>query len=120
MNNLLKLVVFTLLSGPVALTAVAAQDHQGHGMPAAQTAATNPVSEKVITTKGEIKIIDLDNKKITVAHEPIPSINWPAMTMRFTFDDPAQISGLKVGDKIDLDFVQQGNISLLKKIALTR
>ncbi len=120
MNNLLKLVVFTLLSGPVALTAVAAQDHQGHGMPAAQTAATNPASEKVITTKGEIKIIDLDNKKITVAHEPIPSINWPAMTMRFTFDDPAQISSLKVGDKIDLDFVQQGNISLLKKIALTR
>jgi Cu(I)/Ag(I) efflux system protein CusF len=31
------------------------------------------------------KDIDLNSKKITISHEAIPAIGWPAMTMRFTF-----------------------------------
>ncbi|EAM8401151.1 copper ABC transporter substrate-binding protein, partial [Salmonella enterica] len=53
----------------------------------------------------------------TIAHDAIPAVGWPAMTMRFTFlQADESISALKVGSHVDFSFVQQGNISLLKSI----
>ncbi|WP_159566372.1 copper-binding protein [Budvicia diplopodorum] len=114
MNQLLTLIIVSLLSGPIAFTAGAAQDHGMH--PSASPSAR----QTVISTKGVVKLIDLDNNKVTIAHDPIPAINWPAMTMRFTFDDPAMIAEIQVGNQVALDFVQAGNISQLKKIALAQ
>ena len=79
MNSLSKIALFTLLSGAV-FAAQAADPHAGmvmHEQPAAAQAQS-------IRGKGVIKAIDMDNKKITIAHEAIPAVNWPPMTMRFT------------------------------------
>ncbi len=79
MNSLSKIALFTLLSGAV-FAAQAAAPHAGmvmHEQPAAAQAQS-------IRGKGVIKAIDMDNKKITIAHEAIPAVNWPPMTMRFT------------------------------------
>lgn len=64
---------------------------------------------------------DMNTKKITISHEAIPAVGWPAMTMRFTFvnaDDA--INALKTGNHVDFSFIQQGNISLLKSINVTQ
>ena len=74
-------------------------------------------AQQVINASGVVKQIDLVNKKITIAHEAIPALGWPAMTMRFTFttqDD--SINALKVGSPVSFSFLQQGNISLLQSI----
>ncbi|MDU2481802.1 MAG: copper-binding protein [Klebsiella sp.] len=89
MNSLSKIALFTLLSG----TVFAAQ-------------AADPV----------IKAIDMDSKKITIAHEAIPAVNWPPMTMRFTITPQTQLNNVKDGDSVDFTFVQQGNLSLLQDI----
>ena len=71
MNSLSKIALFTLLSGAV-FAAQAAAPHAGmamHEQPAAAQAQS-------ITGKGVIKAIDMDNKKITIAHEAIPAVNW--------------------------------------------
>ncbi len=75
------------------------------------------VQQKVIQTEGVITAIDTKNKKLTITHEAIPQINWPAMTMRFTYENEALITGLKVDDKVAFGFVQQGNLSMLNNIA---
>ncbi|QBH42823.1 copper-binding protein [Klebsiella pneumoniae] len=98
MNSLSKIALFTLLSG---------------AMFAAQAAAPQAQS---IRGKGVIKAIDMDNKKITIAHEAIPAVNWPPMTMRFTITPQTQLNNVKDGDSVDFTFVQQGNLSLLQDI----
>lgn len=111
MNSLSKIALFTLLSGAV-FAAQAADPHAGmemHEQPAAAQAQS-------ISGKGVIKAIDMDNKKITIAHEAIPAVNWPPMTMRFTITPQTQLNNVKDGDSVDFTFVQQGNLSLLQDI----
>ena len=72
--------------------------------------------EQVISATGVIESIDMDSKKITIAHEAIPAVNWPPMTMRFTITPQTQLNNVKDGDSVDFTFVQQGNLSLLQDI----
>lgn len=113
MRQSIKAVLFGTLS-VLMLPGVQANEHH-HG--AATSAAESASRQPAIGAKGVIKDIDLKNKKITIAHEAISSVNWPAMTMRFTFTTPdTSISNLKVGDRVNFTFVQQNNISLLHEI----
>lgn len=43
---------------------------------------------------------------VTLSHEPVPALNWPAMTMLFRVEDPALLRGLKVGDRVAFAFDQ--------------
>ncbi|HDR2842715.1 cation efflux system protein CusF [Enterobacter sichuanensis] len=111
MRNSLNVVVF----GAIILfsAGLQAEVHQHAEMSAASEGAT----EQVITGTGIVKDIDLTNKKVTISHEAIPEIGWPAMTMRFTFmQADASITALKVGSHVNFSFVQQGNLSVLKSI----
>ncbi|MGS0922058.1 cation efflux system protein CusF, partial [Klebsiella pneumoniae] len=73
--------------------------------------------KQVIKVTGVVKDFDMNSKKITISHEAIPAVGWPAMTMRFTFvNEDDAINALKTGNHVDFSFIQQGNISLLKSI----
>ncbi|MEO5883736.1 MAG: copper-binding protein [Caldimonas sp.] len=72
-------------------TAVAAGDH------GSKPPATASASEMV---DGEVRKIDIDNKKITVKHGEIKNLQMPGMTMVFQVKDPAMLGQVKVGDKI--------------------
>lgn len=112
MRNSIKAVVFGAIS--IMFSAgIQAEAHQHEGM----SSTSEGTSEQLITGAGIVKDIDLTNKKVTISHEAIPAIGWPAMTMRFTFIQADEsINALKVGSHVDFSFVQQGNISLLKSI----
>lgn len=101
--------VFMLLAANVQ---AAEMQHDGHGQMMDMS-----TQQQVIAGTGVVKHIDKDAKKITIAHEAIAAINWPAMTMRFTYTAPTEaINQLKDGDKVNFSFVQQGNLSLLQDI----
>ncbi|BBQ82092.1 MULTISPECIES: copper-binding protein [Enterobacteriaceae] len=86
--------------------------HDGHG-----SMTTMNAQPTVIQGTGIVKLIDRQAKKITIAHDAIAAIGWPAMTMRFTYAEPtAAIEQLKAGSQVDFSFIQQGNISLLQDI----
>ncbi|WP_454902685.1 copper-binding protein [Variovorax gossypii] len=57
---------------------------------------------------GEVKNVDPKGQVVTVAHEPITSLNWPAMTMGFVVKDKMLMDKLVVGKKVQLEFVQEG------------
>lgn len=111
MRNVTPLIggVFMLLAANVQ---AAEMQHDGHG----QMMEMN-TQQQVIEGTGVVKHVDTDAKKITIAHEAIPAIGWPAMTMRFTYSASTEaIKQLKDGEKVNFSFVQQGNLSLLQDI----
>lgn len=56
---------------------------------------------------GTVKAIDAAGGRVTLAHGPVPSLQWPAMTMGFAAT-PEQLAGLKVGDRVEFEFRAEG------------
>jgi Cu(I)/Ag(I) efflux system periplasmic protein CusF len=63
----------------------------------------------VHNTSAVVKAVDPVNGKVTLAHEPVKTLNWPAMTMTFGVKDKALLDKLAVGKKVDVEFTQQGS-----------
>ena len=70
------------------------------------------VGDAVNTTHhgvGIVKKIDAKAGVVTLAHGPIASLNWPAMTMSFKLKDAALAKGVRSGDAVIFDFIQSGD-----------
>ena len=66
--------------------------------------------QKKVTHQAVAVVQAVDKKKRTVmlAHEPVASLGWPAMTMGFQVQKKALFAKLEVGKKVTVEFVQQG------------
>ena len=69
------------------------------GQNAQQTAAP-----ALLESRGRIEALSRD--AVTLSHEAVPAIGWPAMTMNFRLSDPRLAQGLKVGDRVNFGFAQ--------------
>ena len=58
---------------------------------------------------GIIKKVDANARTVTLAHGPIASMNWPAMTMSFKLKGAALAKGVRSGDAVIFDFIQSGD-----------
>jgi Cu(I)/Ag(I) efflux system periplasmic protein CusF len=52
------------------------------------------------SVEGEVRKIDTDAKKITLKHGDIPNLEMAGMTMVFRVSDPALLTKVKPGDKV--------------------
>lgn len=57
---------------------------------------------------GVITAIDTKENILTLDHEAIPAIKWPAMTMGFKVADPKLLNGLVVGQTVDFELKSEG------------
>ncbi|QRX81661.1 copper-binding protein [Glaciimonas sp. PAMC28666] len=66
-------------------------------------------SAKATTHKatGTVKAIDLTKGTLTLAHGPVKSLNWPAMTMTFAVKNKMFFDKLAVYKKVTIDFTKQ-------------
>jgi Cu(I)/Ag(I) efflux system membrane fusion protein len=57
------------------------------------------------------RIVAFDGQTITLDHEAVPALQWPAMEMDFTLARPGLVQGLKPGDTVRFSFreAQQGH-----------
>lgn len=78
-----------------------AQAQSGHDHHAAAPVAIK-VSQPAATemSEGEVRKIDLENKKITLKHGPLKNLDMPPMTMAFQVSDASMLAKVKVGDKV--------------------
>ena len=60
------------------------------------------------TTTGVVEGVDVAKGSVTLAHDPVKSLNWPAMSMGFKVNDPKLLEKMKKGDKVQFTFVQSG------------
>ena len=56
---------------------------------------------------GTVKTIDAKSGTLSVAHEPVASLNWPAMTMDFKAANDSLFANLKPGAAIGFEFVER-------------
>ena len=52
------------------------------------------------------RVEQISPASVTLSHQPVPAIGWPAMTMTFKLADPALAQGVKVGDRVAFGFDQ--------------
>lgn len=67
-----------------------------------------PMEEKPISRThsgtGTVTAVDGAAGTVTLAHEPVASANWPAMTMTFKLADPKQAKDLHANDHVQFTF----------------
>ncbi len=54
---------------------------------------------------------------ITLSHQPVPALGWPAMTMTFHVVDPSLVKGVKTGDQVRFGFDQPAQGPTLRTLA---
>ncbi len=57
--------------------------------------------------EGRIEAIDFTHATVTLAHGPIESLRWPAMTMDFRFLEPALLQSFKPGQKVIFEIAEE-------------
>jgi Cu(I)/Ag(I) efflux system protein CusF len=92
-----------LVSGVLALTLVVAACTD-----TTETTTATATSESAAPSRGVgvVQAIDTEAQTLTIAHEPIESLGWPAMTMAFQVAGPELLNRAEIGDKIE--FTLQG------------
>lgn len=98
---------FTLL---LATTAVFAQQKMGDtkNMNMGKKSSASPSATH--SANATVKKVDAKASTVTLAHGPIASLNWPAMTMNFKVKDKDKrlLEKLSVDKRVDVQFVKEG------------
>lgn len=81
----------------------------GHASHGGAAPSDKPTAAKV-GNKAEGKVEEVDAKAgtVNITHGPVPSLNWPGMTMEFKPANEAIMKQLKPGSAIDFEFVERG------------
>jgi Cu(I)/Ag(I) efflux system membrane fusion protein len=53
--------------------------------------------------RGKVTAVNPQAGTVELDHEPIPSMQWPRMTMGFIVEDKAQLGTLKQGDAVEFE-----------------
>ena len=71
-------------------------------------------------TDGEIRKVDMDNKKVTIKHGEIKNLDMPGMTMVFQVKDAAMLDKVKAGDKVRFKAEKAGGAVMVTDIELVK
>lgn len=57
---------------------------------------------------GVVKAINSRKGTATLAHGPVESLGWPAMTMDFVVKERSFFDKMTIGNKVNIEFIKQG------------
>ena len=98
--------------------AVGGFGHSAHGAPA-KAPASGPIgtapaapSQSGLSgaghrAEGTLEGIDARAGSVSLAHGPVASLKWPAMTMEFKLANTTLVQGLKPGSRVAVEFVER-------------
>jgi Cu(I)/Ag(I) efflux system membrane fusion protein len=89
-----------LIDSEASLSGIQARPAESPPSPMASRAKAPALYESV----GRVE--QVSPASVTLSHQPVPAIGWPAMTMTFKLADPALAQGVKVGDRMAFAFDQ--------------
>ena len=104
------LMIAAMMAAPIMLSGCdkKAESSKPEASPDAMGSMAMPTEAKMVKSAGTVTAIDPASGKITLEHEAIPAVEWPAMTMGFK-SKPELLAGIAVGDKVDFDLTVSGN-----------
>lgn len=80
-----------------------------HGAPAAKAASSEMY-------EGQVRRVNKETRRVTLAHGPMKALDMPAMTMAFPVKDPALLANLKEGDKVRFAVEMSGENLVVTRI----
>lgn len=101
-----------LIDSEASLAGLDARPISGNAKP--QPKQPSALTGQVYETVGSVEAID--PRSITLSHQPVPAIGWPAMTMTFRVADSALLRGYKKGDRVRFGFDQPSEGPTLRRI----
>lgn len=110
----MKKLLISSLSVSILLAGAALAD-EGHGQHMkvlAQTEAQSPT----IMAVGTVQKTDSVNGFVTITHQAIPALKWPAMTMPFAVGDKELFSRLKPGEKVEFAFKRENGKAVIVSV----
>lgn len=104
-----------------ALAATAAACSQETTAPAKEDMGSMETSEPAaiagpIRSTGAVTAVDASAGTISLDHEAIAAINWPAMSMQFTAENPAILQGIAVGDHVTFELKSASETSTITMV----
>ncbi|MGH6951667.1 MAG: copper-binding protein, partial [Vitreimonas sp.] len=90
------------------------------GVLARLNASRGPAEAADATHETSGRITAIDGQTLMIAHAPIASLNWPAMTMQFRLARPELGRGLAAGDAVTFRFRQVDGAYVIDDIRETR
>ena len=97
-----------LASGTFVLAEQKMDDMKSMDMKKMDMGKKDATSGQTHRAKATVKKADPSAGTVTLAHEPIKSLNWPAMTMGFKVKDKALFEKLAVGNQVEVEIMQEG------------
>lgn len=98
-----SLVLALVLPTTAALAQHKMDDMKGMDMGMKPAAASAQAKHMAI---GTVEKVDAEAGTVTLAHEPVKSLNWPAMTMDFKVRDTMLLDKFAGGKKVEFEFMQ--------------
>lgn len=77
--------------------------------------ASEILAEPVIRARGTLEAIDRERGRVTIAHDAVPTLKWPAASMTFEVRRE-QLEGLAVGDRVRIGFREEDGRAALVSI----
>jgi Cu(I)/Ag(I) efflux system protein CusF len=78
------------------------------GMPMENMGSASSAKTATHQATGVVKALDTAKGTVTLAHGPVKSLNWPAMTMTFAVKDKMLFGKLAADKKVTIDFSKLG------------
>ncbi|HEC60483.1 hypothetical protein LCGC14_0750520 [marine sediment metagenome] len=108
MNKLL-MCSFTIILSCTTTSILAQQNMNDHDMKNMTPKTETSEQKTVHIATGIVTKLDVSIKKVTLSHEPIESLNWPAMSMGFSVKDESLLNKLSVGKTVKFEFIKADN-----------
>lgn len=96
----------------LAPNAIAQHDAHQHHAPAPTATQT-----ALATGQGIVKKIDPETQRLTLAHDAIEKLGWPAMTMSFAVTDKALLKEIKIGDVVRFELQNEQTITAVEVLS---
>lgn len=107
-NSLAAILVLSATAATAQQTTMDGMESMPMGKPAA--------GQTVHVAKGKVTKVDAAAGVVTLAHEPVKSLNWPAMTMGFQVKDKMVLDKLTVGKTVNFEFAQADKRYVITKV----
>lgn len=112
---MLKMLIVPIALLAAACSPPAAEDASKSG-DAMNMETSTPAVAGSITSTGTVTQVDAAAGTITINHEPIAAISWPAMTMQFTAENPTILQGIAVGDQVSFELKSASETSTVTAV----
>lgn len=74
--------------------------------------------EGLAVATGVIRTVNTEEGTVTIAHGPVPMMNWPPMTMTFKAARPSLLRGFMVGSRVEFAFRKEGDEFVITSIRM--